>query len=73
MLVEDVVMNGQYIIRNVLPFTTYVENPYASRMRYVDPFPTTNTRTARTMMTTKDLNGIHHDIVRPNQYALFLP
>jgi hypothetical protein len=73
MLVEDV--NGQYIIRNVLPFTTYVENPYASRMRYVDPFPTTNTTTAttKTMMTTKDLNGIHHDIVRPNQYALFLP
>jgi hypothetical protein len=74
MLVEDVMNDRQYIIRNVLPFTTYVENPYASRMRYVDPFPTTNT-TAKTttMMMTKDLNGIHHVIIRPNQYALFLP
>jgi hypothetical protein len=72
-VLEKILVEDVNIIRNVLPFTTYVENPYASRMRYVDPFPTTNTRTARTMMTTKDLNGIHHDIVRPNQYALFLP
>ena len=73
MLIEDV--NGQYCIRNVLPFTTYVENPYASRMRYVDPFPSTANiaAKAKTITTTTDTNGIHHDIVRPNQYALFLP
>lgn len=78
MIVEDV--NGQYFVRNVLPFTTYVENPFASQMRYMDPFSSTNiatitTTAMATTTTTKmiDTNGIHHDIVQPNQYALFLP
>ncbi|KAL3770747.1 hypothetical protein ACHAW5_001464 [Stephanodiscus triporus] len=46
----------------------YAENPYASRMRFVDPFPFIATSGGRAMGGTGDV----HDVVRPNHSVLFL-
>jgi hypothetical protein len=45
----------------------YAENPYASRMRFVDPFPSIATSGGRAMGGTGDV----HDVVRPNHSVLF--